>query len=64
MFRIIALSLLLSSSVLAQDRPTNGVAYSVKEMSSIQYRCSMEGSDILKCDMTQLAVRKKALGKT
>jgi hypothetical protein len=64
MYRLVALLLLVTSSAFAQNRPTTGLAYNVKEMSSIQYRCSMEGADTLKCDMIQSAVRRKTSGRT
>jgi hypothetical protein len=64
MYRLVGLLLLIATSAFAQDRPTTGLAYNVKEMSSIQYRCSLEAADILKCDMIQSAVRKKTSGKS
>ncbi len=58
--RFAALLLLLATSAaFGQERPTIGLAFNTKEMSSIQYNCSLEGAAILKCDMIQTAVRKK-----
>lgn len=63
-YRLAALLLFVATSAFAQDRPTTGLAYNAKEMSSLQYRCSLEGADILKCDMVQSAVRKKTSGRS
>src|SRR5262245_24597769 len=63
MYRLIIELLLVASSSYAQSRPTTGLAYNAKEMSSIQDSCSLEGGTILNCEMVQTAVRKKTGGR-
>ncbi|OOZ42998.1 hypothetical protein [Solemya velum gill symbiont] len=47
------------SSALADDAPTTGFLYNTKETHSIQYQCELNNRDILDCEFTQTAVRKK-----
>lgn len=43
----------------AEDRPTLGLLYNVKETGSLNYDCRLEG-DTLACEFTQISVRLKS----
>lgn len=52
--------LLLPVAGGADERPTQGLIYNTKEMSSITYHCDLIRDGLLKCGFVQTAIRKKA----
>jgi len=42
------------------DHPTTGLGYNTKEASSIWYDCKLKTPNMLECEFTYSAVRKKA----
>lgn len=49
-----------ASNTLAGDVPTVGLLYNTKETHSLVFQCQQSSENILECDFTQTAVRKKA----
>jgi hypothetical protein len=56
---LLAFFVLFSIAAWAQDRPTGGFVENTKEVSSIQYDCSLAGAGELSCKFVQSSVRKK-----
>lgn len=49
-----------ASNTLASDAPDVGLLYNTKESHSLVFQCKQSTKNILECDFTQIAVRKKA----
>lgn len=51
---------IVGSNTLAGDAPDVGLLYNTKETHSLVFQCQQSSENILECDFTQTAVRKKA----
>lgn len=52
-----------ASTILAGDAPDVGLLYNTKETHSLVFRCQQSTENVLVCEFTQTAVRKKAKPK-